>query len=150
MTSVTRWVLAHKRVVTIFWIAVTLIGIVTVGQATKSFSKSFSVPGREGFVTNAHIARLVHNGGQYPPLVPVVTLPAGRAINDPGVQSGLLRVESILRSALPGVRTASYADTHSRALVSADGRTTFVLAYPRPDNEGFGDNTRRPSARPRC
>ena len=25
--------------------------------------------------------------------------------------------------------------------MSADGRTTFVLAYPPPDNEAFGNNT---------
>src|SRR5579859_977142 len=98
MTIITRWVLAHKRAVTIFWVAVTLIGMATVGQATKSFSKSFSVPGREGFVTNASILRLVHTGGQGAPIVPVVTLPPGTSVDSPSVRSGLLRVESILRA----------------------------------------------------
>ena len=52
MTRITRWVLAHKRIVAAFWIVVTLVGIATVGQSTKSFSKQFSVPGRQGYETN--------------------------------------------------------------------------------------------------
>ena len=44
------------------------------------------------------------------------------------------------------MRTASFASTASRALVSADGRTTFVLAFPPPDNESFGNNTRAAKA----
>jgi hypothetical protein len=27
MTSITRWILAHKRIVTVFWIVVTVVGI---------------------------------------------------------------------------------------------------------------------------
>ena len=31
MTSITRWVLGHKRLVTLAWVVVTLVGIATVG-----------------------------------------------------------------------------------------------------------------------
>ncbi|MFL5831714.1 MAG: MMPL family transporter [Solirubrobacteraceae bacterium] len=142
MTSITRWVLAHKRLVTVLWVLVTLVGIVTVGSSTSAFSKKFSVPGREGFTTNDQIVRIYHQGGRYPPLVPVVALPAGQSVGSPAVRAGLERVEAKLHQALPGVRTASFASTGSRAFVSRDGRTTFVLAYPRPDNESFGNNTK--------
>jgi RND superfamily putative drug exporter len=142
LTSITRWVLAHRRIVAGFWILVTLVGIATVGSSTSSFSKTFSVPGREGFETNAAIQRIYHDGGNNAPLVPVVTLPAGVSVNSPQVRQGLEQIEAKLRRALPGTRTASYASTGNRAFVSADGRTTFVLAYEPPDNESFGDNTK--------
>ena len=142
MTAVTRWVLAHKRIVTTFWVLVTVVGIATVGQSTKSFSKEFSVPGREGYETNSAIARLYHQGGRNAPIVPVVTLPAGTSVASPSVRAGLMQVEAKLRAAIPGVRTASFASTGSRAFVSANGRTTFALAYAPPDNESFGNNTR--------
>jgi RND superfamily putative drug exporter len=58
------------------------------------------------------------------------------------VRAGLLAIEARLKAVLPHLRTASYADTGSHAFVSADGRTTFVLAYPPPDNESFGNNTK--------
>ncbi len=142
MTSITRWVLAHRRLVTAFWIVVTLVGMATVSKSTGAFSNKFSVPGREGFVTNSKILALYHDGGRYAPLVPVVTLPAGTTITSPGVRAGLIQIGAKLRHAIPGVRTASYASTGNRAFVSADGRTTFVLAYPPPDNESFGNNTK--------
>jgi RND superfamily putative drug exporter len=139
-------VLAHKRLVTLSWVVITLVGIASVGSSTSAFSKKFSVPGREGFTTNDKIARIYHSGGRYAPLVPVVTLPPGVSVSSPQVRSGLQQIEAKLRQAIPGARTASYADTGSRAFVSADGRTTFVLAYPPPDNESFGNNTRAAKA----
>jgi RND superfamily putative drug exporter len=142
LTATTRWVLAHKRIVTGAWVLITLVGIATVGSSTSAFSKKFSVPGREGFTTNDKIVRIYHQGGRYPPLVPVVTLPAGTSVSSPEVRAGLLQIEAKLRQALPGARTASYADTGNRAFVSSDGRTTFVVAYPTPDNESFGNNTK--------
>jgi RND superfamily putative drug exporter len=142
MTTITRWVLAHRRIVTIFWILVTFVGIATVGKSTGAFSKKFSNPGREGFLTNSRILATYHSGGRNAPIVPVVTLPSGTSVNSPQVHSGLEQVESRLRQTIPGARTASYASTGSRAFVSADGRTTFVLAYPPPSNESFGDNSK--------
>jgi RND superfamily putative drug exporter len=142
ITSITRWVLGHKRIVGATWLVVTVVGIATVNSSTNAFSKKFSVPGREGFTTNSQILRIYHSGGRNAPLVPVVTLPAGTSVSSPGVRSGLERIESTLRQSIPGTRTASFASTGSRAFVSADGRTTFVLAYPPPDNESFGNNTK--------
>jgi putative drug exporter of the RND superfamily len=141
-TSFTRWILSHKRVVAIFWVAVTLIGIASVGTSTSSFSKTFTVPGREGFATNARILKTYHGGGNNAPLVPVVTLPSGVSASSPAARSGLEWIESKLRRAIPGTRTVSFAETGDKAFLSSDGRTTFVLAYPPPDNESFGSNTK--------
>jgi RND superfamily putative drug exporter len=141
MTTLTRQVLAQRRIVAAFWVAVTLVGIVTVSQSTKSFSKEFGVPGRQGYETNSQILRVFHQGGRNAPLVPTVTLAAGTPVSSPAVLTGLRTVETRLHAAIPGVRTASYASTRSTAFVSHDGRTTFVLAYPPPDNESFGNNS---------
>jgi RND superfamily putative drug exporter len=142
MTRTTRWVLAHRRLVAGAWVVLTLVGIATVGNAVNSFSKTFSVPGREGFVTNTRILKTFHAGGNYAPLLSVVTLPAGTSAASPAVRAGLDAVTARLRAAVPGARVSSYASTGSRAYLSADGRTTFVLAYPPPDKEAFGTNTR--------
>ena len=92
--SVTRWVLAHKRIVVSFWVLVTVVGIATVGSSTKSFSTQFSVPGREGFTTNAGIERVFHNGGNNAPLLAVVTLPAGTSVSSPAVEHALDQLAS--------------------------------------------------------
>ncbi|MGH2866093.1 MAG: hypothetical protein ACRDNK_00790, partial [Solirubrobacteraceae bacterium] len=142
MTTITRWVLAHKRIVATFWILVTVVGFATVSQATKAFSNEFSVPGREGFQTNRAIQHLYHQGGDKAPIVPVVTLPSQTSVSSAGVHADLVRVAARLQAALPGARIASYASTGSRAFVSRDGHTTFMLAYPLPDTEAFGSNTK--------
>ncbi len=139
--AIARWVLSHKRLVTGAWIVLTVAGMATVGHTVNSLSKTFSVPGREGYVTNQRIVRTFGGGGRGAPLLAVVTLPAGRTVNSPGVRGALGQVAARLIRAVPSARVASYATTGSRAFVSADGRTTFVIAYPPPTLGSFGANT---------
>ena len=146
MTTIARSVLAHKRLVTAIWVVLTVAGIATIGNATRSFSKNFTVPGREGFVTNERIVTAFHSGGHYAPLLVVAALPAGTIVDQPGVRSGLEKIAATLTRVIPGARVAGYASTGSRAFVSTDGRTTFVLAYPPPDGQSFGENTQAAKA----
>ena len=142
MTTITRWALAHKRIVVAFWVVLTLVGMASAGSATNALKQKFSVPGKEGWVTNQTINRNFHGtGGNTSPLLPVVTLPAGKSLDSPGVASQLRAVEATVRRVIPGSRVAGYPSTHSRAFVSADGRTTFILAYPPLDpKESFDNN----------
>ncbi|HEY7831175.1 MAG TPA: MMPL family transporter [Solirubrobacteraceae bacterium] len=142
MAPLTRWVLAHKRIVVIFWLLLTLVGIASASSATKSLKQKFSVPGKEGWVVNQQIVRDFHGtGGNSAPLLPVVTLPAGQSVGSPAVQGQLRALEARIEHTLPGTRLAGYASTHNTAFVSKDGHTTFLVAYPPPDpNQPFGDN----------
>jgi RND superfamily putative drug exporter len=70
MTGLTRWVLAHKRVVVIFWVALTLVGMACAGAASRSLKQKFSVPGKEGWTTNQQIALAFNaTGGNSAPLL---------------------------------------------------------------------------------
>jgi RND superfamily putative drug exporter len=142
MASLTRWVLAHKRIVVIFWVVLTLIGMASSGSASKALKQKFSVPGKEGWVTNQRIARDFHGtGGNGAPLLPVVTLPPGQSVSSPTVRSELQAVEARLLRTLPGSRVAGYASTGNQAFLSKDGQTTFIVAYPPPDRtQAFEDN----------
>src|SRR3954468_2675946 len=107
MTSLTRWILAHRRLVVAFWLVLPIVGIGTAGAASKAMDQKFSVPGREGWETNQDIARHYGGtGGTGAPLVPVVSLPAGRAAADPEVRAKLRKGEHRLAEALPGSRIA--------------------------------------------
>jgi putative drug exporter of the RND superfamily len=140
MAPLTRWALAHRRLVVTFWAVVALVGLATAGKATSSFNQRFSVPGREGWQTSHEIAAIYHTGGDNLPLLPVATLPSGTTVTSPGVRADLAKVDALARRAVPGSRVASFASTGSRAFVSKDGRTTFTLVYPRPPNTAFGDD----------
>jgi putative drug exporter of the RND superfamily len=144
MSSLTRWVLAHKLVVVVTWLALTAAGIAAAGPASRALEPEFSVPDGEGWQTNVAIAeRYRGTGGNGAPLVPVVTLPEGRTVTSPGVRADLRRVDARLERALPGARVASYASTGDAAFASDDLRTTFALVYSPPDpSSAFGENPR--------
>jgi putative drug exporter of the RND superfamily len=142
MASLTRWVLAHKRIVVAFWIVATVAGIAASGPASDALTQKFSVPNKEGWETNVAIAKHYRGtGGDSSPLLPVVTLPAGKTVDSPGVRAELARVDARLKRALPGARIASLSSTGDRTFASKDRRSTFAVAYPRPDaTSKFGEN----------
>jgi putative drug exporter of the RND superfamily len=127
MPALARWTLRHKRLVTGFWVAVTIAAFAAIGPAGKSLSQQFDVPGREGFEANQQIAAIYGSGGDVAPLVPVVQLPKGTTVDSLGVKRELAAALAHVSRALPKARIASYASTGDRSFVSADGRTTFAL-----------------------
>jgi RND superfamily putative drug exporter len=140
MTAITRWVLAHKRLVIAGWIILTLVGGAVSGPASKALKQKFSVPGKEGWQTNQQIAKLYKGtGDNSAPLIPVVKLPAGTTAQD--AKGDLAGLERKMSQALPGARVAGYGSTGDRSFVSSDGRTVYAVAYPLPDpDQPFGDN----------
>ena len=127
MISLTRWVLAHKRLVLGLWVLLAIGGFAAIKPANDALSTTFNIPGSEAFAANGRIAQIYGNGGDIAPLVPVVTLPRGTTVDSPGVTRDLGAALAKVRAALPHARVASYASTHDRAFVSKDGRTTFAL-----------------------
>src|SRR3954468_11327860 len=148
MAPLTRWVLAHKRIVVVTWIVLLFAGIAASGPASKALDQKFSVPNKEGWETNQAIAKHYRGtGGDTAPLLPVVTLPKGQSVRSPQVKAGLTQVDKRVARALPGARVASFASTGDRTFVSKDGRTTFAIVYPRPDaKSSFGDNPKAEKA----
>ncbi|MGA8746579.1 MAG: MMPL family transporter [Solirubrobacterales bacterium] len=142
MSSITRWVLAHKRIVTLFWIVLTVVGMASANSATKAMNQKFSVPGKEGWETNVAIKEHFNGtGGDAAPIVPVIALPGSESVASPGISGQLTQLDARLQRALPGARIASFASTGSRSFVSANGHTTFAIVYPKPEaSSQFGQN----------
>ena len=129
MNALTRFVLDHKRLVVAFWVAVTIAAFAAIGPAGSALSQQFNIPGREGFETNKELAEIYGAGGDVAPIVPVVTLAAGKTVDSPGVRAELAEALAKVEAALPESTSASFASTGDRAFVSDDGRTTFALVY---------------------
>jgi RND superfamily putative drug exporter len=148
VSSLTRWVLAHKRTVVLTWILLTVAGVAAAGPATDALDPEFSVPNKEGWETNVEIAKHYRGtGGDTAPLVPVVTLPKGTRADSPQVRAELAKVDRSLERALPNSRLASYASTGDKTFLSKDGRTAFAIVYPQPDpDSAFGENPRAEKA----
>src|ERR671910_1299927 len=129
LATLTRWVLGHKRLVAGTWILVTIAAFAAIGPASDALTEDFPIPGREGFETNREIASTYGSGGDVAPIVPVVTLPAGKTVDSPGVAAELDAALERVQAALPDARIASYRSTDDPAFVSEDRRTTYALVY---------------------
>ena len=139
-----RLVIAHKWWVALFWVVVTLAGIVTVGTTINRLSTTFSVPGKEGPETSAKIAAIYGISNFDTNVVTVVQLPQGTTVDSSGVQQQLAAFDQQvlqtdpLPTGQPSLKVVSYASTCAagacnRHFVSDDGRTTFaVVTIPNP------------------
>ena len=114
LATLTRWVLAHKRLVAGLWVLVTIAGFAATGPASDALSQEFTLPGREGYETNREIAATYGSGGDIAPIVPVVRLPEGTTVDTPGVTR-----ELDARAREGAVRAAAGA----HRLVRVDGRS---------------------------
>ena len=136
MPALTRFVLRHKALVTLFWVVVAVVGVMTISGTTHRMTNNFSMPGR-AFKVDNQIVSQYGNGGSQAPYVPVITVPAGQKVTDPAVAAATGHAFAALARAIPGVRIADYATTGNRAFVTSDGRSTFALVYTAPVS-GFG------------
>jgi RND superfamily putative drug exporter len=136
MPALTRFVLAHKMLVTLFWLVVAVAGVLTVGGTTHRMTNDFAMPG-QAFRVDNQIAREYGNGGSQTPYLPVITVLHGQRVTDPAVAAATGRVFAAVAAAIPDARLADYANTHDPAFVTRDGRSTFALVFT-PPVSGFG------------
>jgi RND superfamily putative drug exporter len=136
LASMSRFVLRHKLLVVLFWVAMTVAGVVSTGPVGDALSTRFDLPGTEATEVNTEIARTYQSGGFGNPYTVVVQLPEGTTADDPAVQEELTAVLDKVENAAPETRSVSYVSTGDPAFVSADGRTTFALIYPLPAFDG--------------
>ena len=133
---ISRFVLRHKLPVVLFWVAMTVVGVIAAGLASSALSTRFDLPGRESTEVNTAIAERYGNGGFATPYVAVVELPVGTTVDSPGIAGEIDAVFAKVAEAAPETRVVSYASTGDRAFVSEDGATTFGLIYPRFASDG--------------
>jgi putative drug exporter of the RND superfamily len=130
-----RWVLAHRRVVIVFWVVVFLAGGVGAGHVSKRLSFDFSLPGQPGYETAKKITHLYGNGGNNPSSVLVVTLPAGKTVR--ADQGEIAQAFNRARAAVPRARIVDFGSTHNPSFITADGRSTFAIVFA-PLEKSFG------------
>jgi len=136
MAALTRFVLRHKALVALLWLAVTAAGVLTISGTTHRMTNDFSMPG-QAFRVDNQIVRDYGNGGSQTPYVPVITVAPGERVTDPAVAAETGRVFAAIKESVGSVRISDFATTHSRAFITKDGRSTFALVFTVPQN-GFG------------
>jgi putative drug exporter of the RND superfamily len=133
MTSITRLSLRHRRLVGLAWLALTVVGALTVSSATSRLSHDVATPGTAGYDANQHIYKRLGIDGNEQPTIAVLTLPAGETMTSAEGQAAAARTFRAASQA-GHVAVADYANTRNVKLIARDGRTTWALIdMPNPD-----------------
>src|SRR4029453_19236530 len=135
LVKVGSTLLRRKAWIAGLWVAIFAGGVLLVGSTLGATKPSVFASGRESFDANARVLATYGNGGTSAPIVPVVTLPKGKALDSPGVRQERARAFVRLERRVPSVRVASYASTGDRGFVSPDGRTTYALVFSPPPKD---------------
>ncbi|MHB8695384.1 MAG: MMPL family transporter [Solirubrobacteraceae bacterium] len=133
MTSITRLALRHRRLVALAWVALTVVGVLTVSSATSRLTHGFNTPGTRGYDANAHILGRFGIDGNEQPTIAVLKLPPGQSMKTVAGQAVAERTFAAANKA-GHIAVADYANTHNPKLISSNGLTTWALIdVPNPD-----------------
>ncbi|CAM3449497.1 MMPL family transporter [Kibdelosporangium persicum] len=127
MEKLSRYVVAHKRLVGWLTVFVVLLGGGALALVLPNVSERNAYPGLPGYEANQKIMETYGTGGYERPFIPVITLPAGASAQDAGPAFDAL--EHQIKA-----RVASYANTGDERFVN--GRTTFGLVFGGPVEQG--------------
>ncbi len=141
MVRLTRWVLAHRRMVVLGWVALAAVGGSTASLTTSRLGKTFDLPGRPSFETGVRLAALYRGeaGGQ-DPTVPVISAPGRRTLAGASARVLLRRVE-VAASERGRYRVLGYGTTGSLRFLTADRHSAYVLVFTGQAGFGSADPT---------
>ncbi|WP_246080840.1 MMPL family transporter [Modestobacter altitudinis] len=133
MGRLTDWVLAHRRLVVLAWLAVALTGGAFAPTTIDRLGFDFSTPGQLAYEANEAITGQFGNGGGNDPLLVTVALPEGSTVE--GARPELSAVFDRFRQ--PGWRVATPFDgtPGAEALGAGEDRSAVALVWP-PAVEG--------------
>jgi RND superfamily putative drug exporter len=147
MTSLTRFVMSHRRLVALAWIVLAVAGAAATSSATSRMTHTFATPGNAGYDTNHKILQRFGIDGNEQPTIAVLRLPAAASMHTAAGRDVAARTFAAAHRA-GHLAVADYASTKNPKLISADGRTTWALInMPNPDIPiGTGVMARIPGA----
>ncbi|HUA29787.1 MAG TPA: MMPL family transporter [Streptosporangiaceae bacterium] len=135
--------LRHRRLVAVFWLAMTIAGVLLAGQITGRFSSAQELPGLPSYRA-AEVLQHSYGIGDNPPGAILVTLRAGEQITSAAGRSDLGRALGPV-SADHSLHLVSYLSARNHKLVSGNGRSTLVLVYggaKQPTSAGLASQMR--------
>jgi RND superfamily putative drug exporter len=143
MPSLTRFVLAHRRMVVVGWVLLAVLGAATASVTTGRLGKNFDLPGRPSFQAATRLAALYRGeGGGQDPVVAVISAPPGATLTTPVARAVLMRAQRAV--SLGGrYRVLGYGSSADVRFLTANRRSTFLLVFT--PQAGFGTEDPTPA-----
>jgi RND superfamily putative drug exporter len=138
MERLAHFVLRHRRLVMLAWLAMFLVGAGVASKVPDRLNVDFSLPDQQGYETSKDILDRYGNGGPTSnvPVIVTATVPEGQTVPDRAAD--IEPVLQQLRDAIPQGRVADYFSADEDLFLTKDKRTTFAYVYPK-EFESFSD-----------
>lgn len=120
MSRLATYVLSHRAVIALVWLAVAVAGVATAGRTVDALSYDFGLPGQPAYETNTQIQQIYGGGGVNDPLVLTSTAADG-SLGTPDEQRSFSSAAEQIAASAPGARVVTPANSDPTSLVSADG-----------------------------
>ncbi len=139
MDRFTELVLRHRRIVSLVWLALFVIGGATASRLSPRLTVDFSLPGQPGYQAEQQLID-TYGVSSFDTLVPIVTVPAGQTVE--ASRDKIAKVFATVRTEVPQVQVVDLASTGDQRFISDDGRSSFALVQgPLPTGFGPGIET---------
>ena len=127
MGSLSRWVVRHRSVVGLVWLAITMVGLLLAPSVSGRLKSGIQL-NSAAYTANEQLAEQ-YGGSASDPGVVVIDLPNGTTVQSTGVAAKLRGLDAQIARGMPGLREISYASTGNEALLGNGGRNTILLRY---------------------
>lgn len=128
MESLGMWVVRHRVVVGLVWLAITVVGVLLAPSVSGRLQGGVNLDSA-AYTANQQIGKQ-YGGATANPGVVVIDLPRGTTAQSPATLARLRGLDAGIAKAMPGLREISYASTGGNTLVGNGGNSTILLVYP--------------------
>jgi len=140
-----EFVLRHKLLVVLAWLALSAISIATIGKLGPRLDYKYTTPGQPGYEANLKITERFGLDAEFEATLPILRLPSGTTMDSPEARSLAAKTFAAAYDAGP-LAVADFATTGDPLFIIDQGRATWALiSIPNPDyGPGAGIEGRMP------
>ncbi|UIJ33559.1 MMPL family transporter [Allobranchiibius sp. GilTou73] len=131
MDAVARWVIHHRLIVALFWLAAFIGGAAAAGVVPGRLTTDFSLPGQPGDTAEKALIKQ-YGVSSFDTTVLTVTVPQGQTVQQQSAKIEQVFGSATRVSAVPRTRVVDYASTGDQKFIVNGGRTTFALVQATP------------------
>ena len=131
MDALARWVIHHRLIVGLFWLAAFVGGAAAAGVVPGRLTTDFSLPGQPGDTAEKALIKQ-YGVSSFDTTVLVVTVPQGQTVQQQAARVAQLFSVATKVPAIPRTRVVDYASTGDQKFIVNGGRTTYALVQATP------------------
>ena len=131
MDALARWVIHHRLIVGLFWLAAFIGGAAAAGVVPGRLTTDFSLPGQPGDTAEKALVKQ-YGVSSFDTTVLTITVPQGQSVQQQSAKIAQVFQTATHVPTVPRTRVVDFASTGDEKFVVNGGRTTYALVQATP------------------